>query len=116
MTWPASLQILTFGDRFNQNLRKVTWPAGLQNLTFGQDFDQSLDDVAWPAGLQSLIFKTFPAQKLNVVWPGKAFRVCPSSRLSFGERTQMTLTQVSTQKLCAGHGCLEWQGWPRALR
>ena len=32
---PASLQSLTFDQRFNQSLDNVRWPAGLQNLTFG---------------------------------------------------------------------------------
>ena len=47
----------------------MTWPAGLQMLTFGKNFDQNLDNVTWPAGLQSLTFAKFSAEKLNVVWP-----------------------------------------------
>ena len=70
VTWPAGLQILTFGERFNQSLDNVTWPAGLRTLTFGQNFNQSLDNVTWPAGLQTLTFgEHFEQSFANVRWP-----------------------------------------------
>ena len=54
---------------------------------------------------------SFPAEKLNVVWP-EDLRVCLSSTLSFPKRSQMTLTQVSTQNLCSGDGCRAWKDGP----
>ena len=70
MTWPAGLQSLSFGYRFNQSLDRVAWPAGLQRLTFGYEFNQSLDNVTWPASLQILTLGHCFEQSLdNVVWP-----------------------------------------------
>ena len=107
MTWPAGLQSLTFGARFqsepgqcdmasrpskfdfwigsfNQSLDNVTWPAGLQSLTFGLIFDQSLDNVTWPAGLQRLL--TFGGKLQwsldNVTWPAGL------QSLTFGRKFQ----------------------------
>ena len=34
----------------------MRWPAGLQSLALGKKFDQILDNVTWPEGLQSLTF------------------------------------------------------------
>ena len=39
MTWPSSLQSLTFGLLFNQSLDGVTWPHSLQSLRFSNDFN-----------------------------------------------------------------------------
>lgn len=39
VTWPASLQQLTFGYSFNQPIAGVTWPSSLLQLTFGGGFD-----------------------------------------------------------------------------
>ena len=52
--WPASLQHLTFGDRFHQAIDQVVWPASLQQLTFGNHINQAIDIVVWPASLQQL--------------------------------------------------------------
>ena len=52
--FPAALEILTFGDRFNQPLQGVKFPASLQSLTFGVDFNQPLQGVDFPASLQTL--------------------------------------------------------------
>lgn len=42
MTFPESLQTLTFGDDFDQSLTGVQLPESLRSLTFGGDFNQRL--------------------------------------------------------------------------
>jgi hypothetical protein len=56
VTLPPSLQTLTFGHFFNQNLERVTLPPNLQTLTFGHCFNQSLERVTLPSSLQPLTF------------------------------------------------------------
>ena len=43
--WPASLQQLAFGNRFNQAIDGVVRPASLQQLTFGECFNLAIDEV-----------------------------------------------------------------------
>ena len=57
VTWPNSLQSLSFGYDFNQALEGVVWPSSLQSLSFDTCFSQSLEGVEWPSNLQSLSFK-----------------------------------------------------------
>jgi hypothetical protein len=40
--FPLSLQQLTFGYSFNQNIDNVQFPETLQQLTFGHKFSQNL--------------------------------------------------------------------------
>ncbi|CAN0434302.1 unnamed protein product, partial [Ectocarpus fasciculatus] len=40
VTWPASLQHLSFGDHFNQPIVGIVWPASLQQLSLGALFNQ----------------------------------------------------------------------------
>lgn len=42
VTFPESLQTLTFGDDFDQSLTGVQLPESLRSLTFGGDFNQRL--------------------------------------------------------------------------
>ena len=107
VTWPAGLQSLTLGDRFDQNLDNVTWPASLQSLTFGEHFDQSLDNVTLPAGLENLAFHTFSAEKLNGVLPEGL------QSLSFLKRDFDSADSASRLASEVMHSCA---GWPRALR
>ena len=53
---PETLQNLTFGWMFNQDLEGVTLPGNLQTLTFGARFNQNLEGVTLPGNLQSLTF------------------------------------------------------------
>eukprot|EP00435_Cladocopium_sp_Y103_P033001 s3520_g8.t1 len=67
---PDSLESLTFGHEFNQNLNGVMLPSSLRNLTFGYQFDQSLDGL--PSNLRSLSLG--PTSRFNqslerVIWP-----------------------------------------------
>ena len=116
MTWPAGLQSLTLGYRFNQSLDNVTWPAGLQNLTFGawpaclqslalgDRFNQNLGNVMWPAGLQNLFFGTFSAKKLNVVWP-EGLQSLSLLNIEHPEEILPALEESAPKAV-----------WPRALR
>lgn len=54
VAFPGSLQGLAFGDSFNRTMLGVTLPSGLRSLTFGSDFNQSLWGVTLPACLQDL--------------------------------------------------------------
>ena len=53
---PQTLEMLSFGGRFNQSLEGVNLPSNLQSLTFGHDFNQSLEGVNLPRNIQSLTF------------------------------------------------------------
>ena len=64
---PESLEILTFGNQFNQSLDQVTFPSSLQSLFFGHEFNQSLDRVTFPSSLQSLTFGVDFNQSLDRV-------------------------------------------------
>ena len=95
----------------------MTWPAGLQRLTFGSYFDQNLDKVTWPAGLQTLIFATFPAQKLNVVWPEDLQSLsfldieCPEED---SDDSDFGIFGVDSEVV--RRALPRMAGWPRALR
>ena len=45
VTFPESLQTLTFGDDFDRSLSGVQLPESLRSLTFGGDFNQRLLDT-----------------------------------------------------------------------
>ena len=45
MTFPATLQSLTFSDDFNEPLRHLDLP-NLETLSLGAAFNQSLEDVS----------------------------------------------------------------------
>lgn len=44
------------GDCFNQPLWSVSWPPSLQELTFGADFNQTGVNFSWPPSLKQLTF------------------------------------------------------------
>ena len=77
---PAGLQVLTFGEWFNQGLEHLTLPEGLQCLTFSDAFDQTLERVKLPGGLRCLTFGTsfsrdldqtsFPASLQSLIFQG----------------------------------------------
>ena len=66
VTFPATLQSLAVGDRFNQNLQRVTFPSTLHCLTFGCDFSQNLDGVTLPSHLQSLTLGSGYRENLHI--------------------------------------------------
>ena len=77
MTFPSSLQTLTFGRFFNHSLVRVAFPSSLHSLTFGHDFNQSLKYVTFPPNLQAMT--------------GFA-RACSTCLLSFLEGPSVDLT------------------------
>ncbi|CAM9373459.1 unnamed protein product [Scytosiphon promiscuus] len=70
VTWPTSLQQLTFGLGFNQPIEEVKWPMSLERLDFGWSFNQPIKGVTWPTSLQHLIFLSRFNQRIDgFVWP-----------------------------------------------
>jgi hypothetical protein len=53
---PSSLQQLTFGNDFNQSVDNLKLPVSLKQLTFGHDFNQRIDHLKLPASLEQLTF------------------------------------------------------------
>ena len=43
VAWPVSLQRLTFGCRFSQEIDGVVWPASLQQVILGRDFKSAVE-------------------------------------------------------------------------
>ncbi|CAM9470722.1 unnamed protein product, partial [Ectocarpus fasciculatus] len=67
--WPVSLQ-LSFRDKFNQPIVRVAWPAFLCQLSFGNSFNQPVVGAPWPACLQTLSFgHRFNQPIVGVRWP-----------------------------------------------
>eukprot|EP00435_Cladocopium_sp_Y103_P021810 s2061_g5.t1 len=67
VTFPSTLQSLTFGRNFNQKLKGMTFPRNMPNLTFGDGFNQKLEGVNFPTNLQSLSFGSAFNQRLKCV-------------------------------------------------
>eukprot|EP00435_Cladocopium_sp_Y103_P053131 s1573_g16.t4 len=90
MHMTIGLQTLTFGNRFNQSLKRVMLPLSLQTLTFGSDFNQSLERVTLPSSLQTLTFGDNFNHSLERV-------TLPSSlqTLTFGENFNHSLERVT---------------------
>ncbi len=55
VTLASSMQSLTFGVMFHQNLENVTLPSSTQCLTFGALIHQNLENVRLPNDAQCLI-------------------------------------------------------------
>ncbi|CAB1105529.1 unnamed protein product [Ectocarpus sp. CCAP 1310/34] len=88
-SWPASLQQLSFGYKFNKPIADVVWPASLQHLSFGLRFNQPIANIVWPASLQHLSFGyTFNQPIAEAVWPASL------QVLSFGNRFNQPITTV----------------------
>ena len=98
---PSSLCTLEFADDFNyvgwcfyDNLDNVTWPASLQSLTFGARFDQTVDNMTWPEGLQSLTFGgIFPIRAWTMWLDGRQAWV---KAMTFGRDISSESGQVVT--------------------
>ncbi|CAK9029865.1 Probable serine/threonine-protein kinase fnkA (FNIP repeat-containing protein A), partial [Durusdinium trenchii] len=109
-SFPAALESLTFGDRFdqsllhfrwphlrrmafgwhfNQTLENITWPSQLQSLTLGWKFNQSLERVDFPKTLQSLTLGSCFNQSLGVNWPSTL------TNLTLGEFFDQSLDGVA---------------------
>ena len=57
--WEGSVEMLSFGDNFDESIAGVVWPASLQQISFGDEFDQPIAGVVWPSSLQHLSFEYF---------------------------------------------------------
>ena len=89
---PHTLQSLTFGGSFNQNMQGVTLPGSLQSLTFGNEFDQNMHGVTLPDShsLQSLTFGGWLNQSMQgVTLPGSL------QSLTFGHAFDQNMQGVS---------------------
>lgn len=74
VTWPDSLQELSFGEHckgnFNQPIVGVRWPRSLRKLTFGVYFNQPIKGVSWPTSLQEIHFgRNFFRPTTGIRWP-----------------------------------------------
>lgn len=74
VTWPDSLEELSFGENckgnFNQPIIGVRWPPSLRRLTFGVYFNQPIKGVSWPASLQEIHFgRNFFRPTTEIRWP-----------------------------------------------
>eukprot|EP00435_Cladocopium_sp_Y103_P019087 s843_g4.t1 len=82
VTFPSSLQTLSFGSKFNQRLADVALPISLRTLTFGADFNQSMAVVTLPSSLQTLTF-------------GRKFNQSMADTLTFGWEFNHSLAGVT---------------------
>lgn len=55
VVWPASLDTVELGFRFNQPIDRVWCPASLREVAFGWDFNQPIT-TSLPASLRSIHF------------------------------------------------------------
>ncbi|CAM9608175.1 unnamed protein product [Ectocarpus fasciculatus] len=102
VTFPASLQRLTFGFCFNRPINcdgvGVAFPLSLQQLSFGACFNQPVDDVVWPASLRRLAFGFAFRQSVDRwAWPVglthlSVSRWCSLSRIDAPTGVQLELT------------------------
>ena len=70
ISWPPSLQKLTFGSRFEKDIRKFEFPMSLQQLVFASNFNQPIGKVMMPESLEILSFGgVFNLQINGVTWP-----------------------------------------------
>jgi len=90
VVFPAGLQTISFGHRFNQSLARVVLPAGLRSIHFGVCFNQSLAGVALPGALQSIHF----GYRFNQSLAGIALPAELQS-ITFGERFNQGLDGVA---------------------
>jgi hypothetical protein len=98
-----TLQSLTFGGRFNQNMDNVTLPSGLKSLTFANNFDQSLDNVTLPSDLQNLtLSKRFNQSMNNVTLPSGLQSLTFGSE--FNQSTDNMALPSGLQNLISGDG------------
>ena len=72
---PAGLQVLKFGHSFDRDIASVGLPGCLRELDFGQRFNQCMAAVALPDGLGSLVFGRFFNQPLREVVVPSGLRV-----------------------------------------
>lgn len=54
MKFPESLQCLSLGDKFDQQIDEVQWPNTLKSLSFGDKFNGDVCGVQLPNTLESL--------------------------------------------------------------
>lgn len=48
------MEVLKFGDKFDQPLEGVVWPRGLREVELGRSFQQRMDSVVWPKSLRRI--------------------------------------------------------------
>ncbi|CAN0253896.1 unnamed protein product [Scytosiphon promiscuus] len=118
VTWPASLEELTFGRSFNQPVEEVTWPASLQQLTFKGKLDQSVEDVKWPTSLRQLVFGVrFNHPIEEVTWPMSL--QCVDLGDAFDQPIENVTWPTSLQELTIGNSfdhTIECATWPTSLQ
>ncbi|CAN0295562.1 unnamed protein product, partial [Ectocarpus fasciculatus] len=54
---PAFLEVLIFGDDFNQSIEDAKFPESLKNFTLGLKFEQPIAHVSWPQSFEHLHFE-----------------------------------------------------------
>jgi hypothetical protein len=86
---PERLNEIHFGGRFNQPIDKVKFPESLREIYFGDKFNQPIDKVKFPASLHHIFFgKHFNQPIENVKWPEQ---LC---KISFGDDFNQPIEKV----------------------
>ena len=115
------VNVIRFGDEFNQSINKIVWFRGIEKIIFGNAFNQPIDKVEFPDSLTSIQFgdsfnqpvgKTglfsrvkFPANLKSIVF-GKKFNQPIDSvvwnerlvQISFGEGFNQPIDKVRWNK------------------
>lgn len=97
--WPSGIEKIKFGNTFNQPLDKVKWPDSIKDIEFGDGFNQSIGKtglfsrVKLPVNLNSIKFgKKFNKSIDSVIWP-ESLRL-----ISFGESFNQSINKVKWPK------------------
>eukprot|EP00913_Durusdinium_trenchii_P025615 g24042.t1 len=106
MNFPSSLEVLTFGENFDQSLERARFPSDLLSLTFQPFFNRSLECVNFPSGLKSLTFGWLFNQSLEGV-------SLPSSlqSLTFGGFFNQSLDNVRGPEAEEEWQEVDWVTW-----
>ena len=97
--WPSGIEKIKLGNAFNQPLDKVNWPSSVRDIEFGDGFNQSIGKTGFfsrvklPVNLYSIKFgKKFNQSIDSVIWP-ESLRL-----ISFGDSFNKSIDKVNWPK------------------
>lgn len=118
VSWPPSLLQLKFSLRFNQPVEETTWPSKLIRVEFGLSFDQPIEAVAWPNSIRQMWFgHAFNRPITHVNWPASLWELKFEGR--FNHPISGVVWPASLQQLTFGDAFnqpIEGVTWPISIR
>lgn len=99
---PRDLEILKFGDQFDQSFDRVQWPQGLKEIVLGHSFrggnGSNLRHVRWPASLRDI---TAPLAALTALISDAKTMMSKSEQRRHKKRVERKMHHDACTK-CAG--------------